>query len=319
MTFAEIGPVVTPVFGLIALGYGAAAAKLFTSELGEALGEFVFALPVPVLIFRTIAVAQFPDVSPWPLWIAYFCGVILSWGTATILARRVLGLSAAEGVIAGVSASFSNTVMIGVPLIYTAFGEAGTVPLFLIISVHMPIMMTAGTIMTERAARLEDPDHQATSTVHALQAVARNLATNPIVIGVIAGGIWRASGWPLDGSPRIIIDQMSNAAVPCALFSLGMGLKRYGLFGQFPLAIMATTLKLVVMPLIVFLVASKLTNLPPLWVTVVTICAGLPSGVNSYLFAVRFNVGQAGASSAITLTSTLGVVSLIIWLNLLAG
>ena len=319
MTFAEIGPIVTPVFGLMALGYGAALIRLFGNEVGEALGEFVFSLPLPVLIFRTFAAAHFPDVSPWPLWGAYFCGVILAWGAGTLGARRVLGLSPAEGVIAGVSSSFSNTVMIGVPLVYTAFGDAGTIPLFLIISVHMPVMMTAGTIMSERAARIQDPGHQKGSILGALSAVARNLVTNPIVIGVIAGGIWRASGLPLEGSPRTIIDQMANAAVPCALFSLGMGLKRYGLFGQFPLAIMATTLKLLVMPLVVYLIASRLTNLPPLWVTVCTICAGLPSGVNSYLFAVRFNVGQAGASSAITLTSTLGVITLIVWLNLLAG
>ena len=46
--------IVLPVFGLIGAGYGARQIGLVTDRTGEGLSEFVFALAVPCLIFRTL-------------------------------------------------------------------------------------------------------------------------------------------------------------------------------------------------------------------------------------------------------------------------
>ena len=319
MTLAEISQIIGPVFGLIGVGYVAAAIRLLKPQAGEAMGEFVFTLPIPVLIFRTIATATLPDVSPWPLWLAYFAGVVVTWSLSSRLARHGLGVSRAEAVIAGASASFSNTVMIGIPLIFTAFGEAGTIPLFLIISVHLPVMMIAGMLMTEHAARLDGLNPEPMAPLKLLRRIGVNLLTNPLVIALAAGAVWRHVAPPPSGALKSIIDQLAAAAVPCALISLGVGLHRYGPFGQIRIGLMTAMLKLLLMPAVVYLVASRLTNLPPLWVHVATLCAAAPAGVNSYLFAVRFEVGQAGAASAITLSCLLGIGSLALWLGLLTG
>ncbi len=319
MTFADTGRIVIPVFGLIAIGYGASAFRLFAASVGEGLGEFVFALPIPILIFRTIATAHFPDVSPWPLWGIYFTGVVICWSLSSRVARRLFRTTHAESVVAGTSASFSNTVMIGIPLIVTAYGEAGTVPLFLIISVHLPVMMIAGALLGERAERADGNIREAFDIGVLLRRIGRNLIGNPIALGVIAGGLWRMTGIGIEGPARTIIDQFAAAAAPCALFALGTGLQRYGLLGQFGLAAVATVLKLAAMPLIVYLAGSWLTSLPPLWIAVATLCAGLPSGVNSYLFAVRFNTGHAAASSSIALSSLISILTLTLWLQYLGA
>ncbi|HQF32010.1 MAG TPA: AEC family transporter, partial [Hyphomicrobiales bacterium] len=131
----QIVDVILPVFGLIAIGYLTAATRLLSENVGDALGDFVFTIAVPLLIFRTLATADFAGAAPWPLWIAYFTGVAVSWGLALAVIRLGFGRDARAGVIAGVSSSFSNLVLVGTPLVMTAFGEEGLVPIFLVVSV----------------------------------------------------------------------------------------------------------------------------------------------------------------------------------------
>ncbi len=58
--------------------------------------------------------------------------------------------------------------------------------------------------------------------------------------------------------------------------------------------------------------------MPPLWAKVAILLAALPVGVNVYLFAVRYDAGQAESASAILLSSVLSLASLalvLLWLG----
>jgi predicted permease len=90
--FASVA-IVLPVFGLIGIGYLARQIALVSDRTGEGLSDFVFALAVPCLIFRTLVRAEIPDVQPWGYWISYFTGVAVVWGLAMILGRRFIGLT----------------------------------------------------------------------------------------------------------------------------------------------------------------------------------------------------------------------------------
>jgi malonate transporter len=315
MTFAEIGVIVLPVFGLIGLGFLASRFGLVGDRVGDGLGDFVNVIGIPLLIFRTVGTAHFPDQSPWPLWFAYFGGVIVAWALGTLIATRVFGRSRTEGVIAGACASFSNTVMVGVPLIVSAYGEAGALPLFMLISVHLPVMMVVGTLMTERAARLDRGAAEPFHLGRVLMRILRNLVTNALVIALAAGALWRMTGLPLTGVPRTVIDQLASAAVPCALFALGIGLKRYGLFGEFRIAAALSVVKLLVMPAFVLVLAHFVFGLTPLWTAVLTVTAGCPSGVNAYLFAVRFDTAHGTASNSIGLSTALAGFTMVLLFN----
>ncbi|MEJ1159905.1 AEC family transporter [Prosthecomicrobium sp. N25] len=316
MTFAETGTTVLPVFGLIAIGFAASKLGVVRDVVGEGLGEFVYVIGIPVLMFRTLATATFPPLSPWPLWISYFGGVLVAWSLSAVVAHRLYGRSRTEGVIAGVSGSFSNLVIVGTPLIVSAFGEAGAVPLFMLVSVHLPIMMVAGTLLTERAIRIDGGQQGPVDVPKVLKAIGRNLATNPLIIALVLAAAWRTGGLPLEGLPRTIVDQLGASALPAALFSLGVGLRRYGLFGELRLALPVIAIKLLLMPAVVYLVASRVFDLPPLWVSVLTVSAACPAGVNAYLFAVRFNVAHGTASNIIGLSTALAVFSVTFWLDL---
>lgn len=316
MHILDVALIILPVFGLIGLGYIAGRTGLLSATVGEGLGEFVATIGIPMLIFRTMSTAHFPDLSPWPLWFTYFGGAIVSWALGSLIATRLFARSRAAGVIAGTSASFGNLAMVGIPLIVSAYGEDGAVPLFIIISVHLPTMMVAGTLMTERAVRIDTGSAEPLHIGRALKNIGRNLVFNPLVWGLAIGALWRAFQIPMGGPVKIIVDQVAAAGLPTALISLGMAMNRYGLVGEAKLSAVLAGLKLGIMPAAVWLLGTYVFGLTPEWTTVATIAAACPSGVNAYLFAQRFNVAHALASNSIALTTLVCVGTTLVWLML---
>lgn len=312
----DIAVIILSIFGLIGVGYGAAKTGLLRESVGGALAEFVFTLAIPVLLFRTLMNADFHGVAPWALWTTYFSGVAISWSLSHWLIRRLFGRDARSGVVAGISASFSNTVLIGIPLVQTIAGDQGMVALLIILSIHLPVMMLASIVANEWAVRI---DGVVTGELKARQLLARfasSLIKNPIVIGIVAGGFWRLTGLGLGPVVSRIVDSLAQTAGPLALFVAGMGLARYGIARNIPQALMITSLKLMAMPAVV-LAVGVLLELPAPFLAATVITAACPTGVNAYLLAVRFGTGQAISSNAMTLSTAIGAVSAGLWLALL--
>ncbi|MEO0497397.1 MAG: AEC family transporter, partial [Pseudomonadota bacterium] len=136
----ELIETIVLVFGVVAMGYLSGVLKLLPVETGTQLSKFVFTIAVPILLFRTMISADFALGVPWALWVAYFVGVFSTWALGHITMRRIFGRDARAGVVAGLAASFSNLVLIGIPLILGVFGQEGFEILSLIISIHLLVM-----------------------------------------------------------------------------------------------------------------------------------------------------------------------------------
>ncbi len=294
--------VVLPVFGLIALGYLARWTKLLRETTGEGLSDFVFVLAVPCLLFRTLATADVPQTQPWGYWIAYFTGLAIVWALAMLIASRIFARKGPELVVSGFAAAQSNTVFVGVPMILKAYGDAGAVPLGLLLAIHLPVTMTVATLLAEGRA--------ASPTM-----MIRRLFTHPIIIGIILGMLARPVVGQLPAPFWTLIDLIAAAAVPCALISLGISMRRYGLESGLGLPVALSALKLGLHPLIVYVLATKVFDMPPHWSGVAVLFAACPCGINAYLFAERYRQGVADASSAITLSTLISLFTTAAWLT----
>lgn len=298
------------VFGLVAAGYLAGLTGYLRSETGDAVAEFAVNVALPLLLFRTMIGADFHGAAPWALWVSYFSAVLVVWTTAHLVTTRVFGRDAKAGVVGGVTAAFSNLVLLGIPFMLGVFGQEGFEILSLLVSVHLPIMIAASIMMFEWAGRGEGGGK---SLADLGRIFLRRLFTNPLIIGILAGLAFRASGLVLPALPLRLIDALANVAGPVALFAMGLGLRKFGISGNVRAGIMLAALKLVLMPAVV-LGMAWLLGLPPLTAKVAVAAAALPAGVNSYLIATQFGTGQALASNAMTIGTAAAVVTTALWL-----
>jgi hypothetical protein len=306
--------IVLPIFGLIAIGWLSIALRLLPASTGDALADFTFVIGIPLLLFRALGTLELPDLSPWPYWLCYFSGMAVVWAVGLVIVRRVFGRDARAGVIGGVSAAFSNTVFMGIPVFERAFGEEGLLVGLLLIAVHLPVMMTAAVFLIDAAERADGVASDPASPRAVARRLVRDLSRNPLVVGLVAGALFRLTGLPMPSVAMELLDRVADMAIPVALLALGMGLHRYGIGGTLAPAIVLAVVKLVLAPAIVFALATHVFALPPLAIAIATVTAALPTGVNAYLIANHFRTGHAIASNAIAITSIASLVTLSFWL-----
>jgi predicted permease len=113
-----------------------------------------------------------------------------------------------------------------------------------------------------------------------------------------------------------IIALGGDAAIPAGLFALGLAVAAYPLRGNLQGVATIMALKMAVFPLIAWLLASFAFNLEPRETALVTLFAALPTGMNPYLFAVRYNASVAAVSGAIALgvIASAATIPLVLWL-----
>lgn len=296
--------IVFPIFGLIALGLVVRRFNILDDQMGESLSKFVFTLAIPALLFSTLSRSEIPAIQPWGFWGAYFVGVAVVWLAAGLASRRFFGDSRTGSVVAGFTAGQANLVLVGVPLILSAYGEAAATPMFLLIGIHLPITVTAATLMVEgREASLLN--------------IARKLARHPLILAIVAGGIARVSGLVLPGPVWTMLEMLGSAAVPGALIATGVALHRYGLKSGWKLPSLIAFLKLIVHPAIVYVIVFHVITLPPLWAATAVLLAACPTGINAYLLAQNYREGVAVASSSVFLTTVLALATTVFWLAIL--
>jgi predicted permease len=125
------------------------------------------------------------------------------------------------------------------------------------------------------------------------------------------GVVWSATGLGLPSAVASSLGLLSSAAVPAALVALGASLysEKQPLLAARTEISAITVLKLVAQPLIAWAIGLLLHLSPPALLAVV-VCAGLPTAQNTFIFAQEYGVGEALASRAVVVTTTLSLASL---------
>jgi predicted permease len=303
--------IVAPVFGVLLLGYLAARCGWFDAAAIRGLSLFVFNFAIPPLLFRNMANTQLPAELPWNLLFTYFLSTFSIFAVGMLSSGVLFARRLAEQGLSGFNAAFSNAVLLGIPLVLTTFGEDASLPLFLIIAFHSPLLLPVVTVIIEisrgsRASLRQIP----------LNTV-KGLAKNPIIGGLLLGGMFNILQLQLPVAIDKIAQIMSQAALPCALFAMGASLSQYRIAGNFAEALTLVSLKLLLHPLLTWLLAQFVFQLPPLWTHTLVILAALPTGVNTYLFAQRYQVGITTSTTTIFISTALSMLSLSLILLLL--
>lgn len=302
------------VFGVIAVAYAAAHFKLLDERVGDGLSEFVFMIAAPMLLFRTMATADFHGVAPWGLWTAYFSGLAAAWALSDLAIKVVFGRDNRAGVVAGVSGAFSNLVFLGMPLMLGAYGQEGFAILSLIVAIHMPSVMAASITLHEIALRRDGVFQGEGSLRTVVISFFRSLLRNPFVLGILAGWLWRSTGLHLPSVVDALVQLLGSVAGPVALFAMGMGLKKFGISGHLAASLVIAMIKLFVMPAIVLALALVI-GLPPFTAKIAVVSAALPAGVNSYLIATKFRTAEALASNSMVIATALSAVTMVFWVT----
>ncbi|CAN5900035.1 AEC family transporter [soil metagenome] len=308
--------IIVPVFGTVAVGWVLGNTRLLTPEGLRGLTNVAFYALFPALLFRSMAKVRL-EALELNIIAVFFGTALLLYGLAMLLGRA-LGMRFGDRTVFALSSTFSNGVGIGIPFISYAFGEAGLVPLLMIISVNSLILLTLSSFLLE----IGSGGGGGSRLIGKLGGAALMMLKHPVIPSIFAGLAWAEltslmPGLAVPGVLDKTLQALALAAAPCGLSMAGASLAHVGIKEHWQPAAAAAAVKLAAMPLLVWLAGRYVFTLDPLWLTVATLNAALPAGANVYLVAQLYRTGVGLATNAVVISTAGSVVTLSIILTLL--
>jgi len=306
----EVLSLILPVFAVMITGYVFVRLGLLPEEISGALIQFIFYVSIPALLFLLIAQEEIETLFNWPFIITFggvtfvlFAGILLgslylrksSLGPATMLATICVG---------------ANTAIIGLPLLHSIFGQKVAV-LAAVANVIM-VMVFLVQILILEAAGARGASSKGSSLAH-----VKNALLNPVILSTILGVAYAITPFGLPKLATDYLDLLGAAVTPCALFAIGMSIKPDSIAKSGPAIVFASTVKLVVLPALVFAVA-RLLELDPLLTIAAVISAAVPTAKTEFLLAKQYQQSEELVADTISFTTAVAVGTLIVWLVVLS-
>ncbi len=302
---------ISPVFLVLGAGYAAARTGYLKATISDHLNAFTVRLAVPALLFRAMYGLDVAQAFHVPTLVSFYCGALAAFVGGIVLARVVFGRRPGEAVAVGFCAFFSNTVLLGIPIVERAFGTGALTPVFGIIALHAPALYAVGMLTMEISRRDGRPMAQA------LRAAGKSILANPLMAGIGMGLALNISGLALPEPVMAAVNMLANAAVPAALVGIGAAMTRYSLKAELAESAMVAGLSLLLHPAIAFVLTYFVFGLPVEYVRAAVVLAAMPPGMNVYVFAVIYDRAVALSASSILVSTAGSVVTITGWLTLL--
>ena len=303
-----------PVVLLIAIGFAAGRLRLIRGEAVRDLSNLVFLVLVQALLFRTMATAHLERLDLRSVALYYIVA-----GAMFFALLFIQGLNSRSAVVA-LAAIFSNTLMIGVPLVQLAYGQAGLVHLFTLISMHALVLLTLATIVIELLVAREQAANGQQGHRPIAATVARavkNAILHPVPLPIIAGFMYSLTGLGLHPVVERPLKLLGDAFGPVALVLVGVTLAQTAIGPHLRGATVISLLKCVVHPLLMALAGWAL-GFGGLALSVMVVAAALPVGANVFLFSQRYHKAEELVTASVAVSTAVAVVTVSITMALLA-
>lgn len=289
-----------PFFALIGLGWAAAAIRFFPAEGAAWLTRFVFYFALSAMLFRFAAGLDMAALFDLRFVLAYLLGSGAVWAIGITVARA-RGLGIADAAMEAQCCMIGNTGFLGVPMLVVLLGPAAIGPVLMVLTIDMLVFSTLITLIIHAA-------RQGGLRPAAVVPVLRGVASNPMILAMVAGLAWGGLALPLPEPLDEFLTILGAAATPGALFAIGASLAGRRLARLAPSAWLSGA-KLVLHPAAVGLAAWAF-GVDPTAAGVMVVAAGLPVAGNVYILAQHFGVAQQRVSTAILISTAASILTI---------
>ncbi|MBB4569613.1 AEC family transporter [Rhizobium leucaenae] len=307
---ADIVGLLLPFSGLIVIGY---IAVRITKQSAEALGwlnTFIIYAALPALFFKLVSKTPIEQLTRVDFIItdiaATYLIFLLLFLVGCFLRRNSLG----DSTIQAFAGAYGNIGYMGPGLALLALGEKAAVPVALVVCFENALHF----IVAPALMAIEGGDKRSPWTLAA--DIARKVLLHPFILSTALGFTAAAFSFSQPVALQRFVDYLAQAAAPCALFAMVVTLALRPL-KRIPAEIgYIVPVKLILHPLIVYVVLQAVGRFDPIWIESAVLLAALPTATNVFVVGQQYGAWQERASATILITTACSVVtvSLVLYL-----
>ena len=296
-----------PIFLMMLLGMLFRKLGWMDEVFAAKMNKFVFLVPLPVLLFEQLATVDFSEV--WDIKFILFCFVVTA---ISITISTVISLLWKDRSIKGefIQATYrSSAALLGIAFIQNIYGTAGMAPLMIIGSVPLYNIMAVVVLSVFKPGNNSFDKALVKKTL-------KGIATNPIIIGIVAGFVWSALKLSMPSILHKTVSSIGATATPMGLMSMGATFEMKKATSKMKPTLVAVFMKLVGFCAI-FLPMAALLGFRNEELIAILVMLGSATTVSCFVMAR--NMGHEGtlSSGVIMMTTLLSAFTLTMWLDVL--
>jgi malonate transporter len=299
-----------PFFGLIFIGFACGKLKQIPDTALAWMNFFIVYVALPALFYRILAQTPLEQLAQVDFVFATTLSTFWAFAVSFAIGMTIRGGHIAESTIAGLAGGYGNIGYMGPGLALATLGPQAAVPVALIFCFDTLLLFTLVPFLMALAR-----PNQASIGATALEAFKR-IGSNPLVIATAAGIFSAAIHFQPPVALERLMQFLQNAAAPCALFTLGVTVALRPL-KKMPWEVpFLTAVKLVLHPVLMFLLLSLFGPFDRSWVNTAVLMAALPPALNVFVFARQYDTWVEQASGAVLVGTMASVLTLtsVMWL-----
>jgi malonate transporter and related proteins len=271
---------------------------------------FIVYVALPALFYGILAQTPLEQLAQVDFVFATTLSTFWAFAVSFAIGMLILRGKIAESTIAGLAGGYGNIGYMGPGLALATLGPEAAVPVALIFCFDTLLLFTLVPFLMA----LAKPQQKSIGAV-ALDVVKR-IVTNPLVIATAVGVASAAIHFQPPVALERLMQFLQNAAAPCALFTLGVTVALRPL-KKMPWEVpFLTATKLILHPVLMFLLLSLFGPFDQLWIYTAVLMAALPPALNVFVFARQYDTWVEQASSAVLIGTLVSVVTLtsVMWM-----
>ena len=297
-----------PIFFMMVLGFWLKKINFLYENTNIKLNQLVFKIFLPALVFMDLAKEDFTSI--WDTKLVVFCFVVTVISIAAAVVLSLLSRDKAERGEIIQAAYRSGAATLGIAFMTNIYDNASMVALMIIGSV--PLYNVAAVVILY----LTSPQNASQSKTELWKKTAKNVITNPIIIGIALGMLWSVFRLPQPVMFTKTVTYLGNMASPLALIALGASFEFYDVKEKWKETVGVTCTKLLLWCMIFLPIAIHMGFREQ---KLVSILVMLGSATTSSCFIMSKNMGHRGviSSCAVMVTTLLSSFTLTMWLFVL--
>jgi malonate transporter and related proteins len=298
---------------IICVGFLLAQLRILDATAQGVLTRLAFYVASPALMITVLGGTDVHRLFSANL-IASLGSVVVAATSTILLTRLVWKREAGDTVIAAFCSAYVNAGNLGIPIAAYALGDAALVAPMLL--AQLIILQPSGLSVLDAITHVPSPGISPRRLL--LIRLTRPLR-NPLAVGSLIGLALALTGIKLPMIINAPLTLIGGMAVPAMLLVFGISLRlgpRPGA-GEPPIQIGTLVLiKLIVQPIVAYLIGAYLVGLTGHNLLAVTVIAALPTAQNVFTFAMRYDRGVILARDTIFVATVLSVpvILIITWL-----
>jgi len=295
-----------PIILVVFTGYLSARIGLLSQESNSTFTKFTFYIAMPCQLFLDFLKTPVSQAINLHYIFSFALCVLFVGVFIYLVGKYYFNASLSECALNIMGSAQVNTAYFAIPLFLLIFNNA--TPVIPILIFQVVILTTIVLLMIEHDLRKNDA-----SKYHFIYKIPLIFIKNPIILASMIGFIFSGFHVHVPTVGVKFFDILGATAAPLALFALGqslfLDLKNISRT-DLPELLLLSFCKLIVLPLLAFVVGKYLFHLNHFWLASLIIMSAMPAPKNMFIFSVKYKLNTKKAVSVVALTTISSFVTL---------